>query len=438
MFDTERLILACLVATGVAADAAVDFEKDIKPLLETKCLSCHNPNNTKGKVLLHSAESVIGHPDRLVVPNKPGDSLLLEVIAPGSDGADAEMPEKGEALSAEEVDQVREWISAGAPWPEGLVLKEASKASTDWWAYQTLKPPKLATIDAYVGARLGEEGLAINPTADRRTLLRRATYDLTGLPPTPDEVAAFIADSRPDAYARMIDRLLASPRYGERWGRHWLDVVRFGESNGFERNILINNLWPFRDYVIGSINADKPFDQFIREHLAGDVLGAGDPEIAIGSAFLVAGPYDNVGNQDAVAAAQIRADTIDEMIRATSESFLGLTLGCARCHDHKFDPIKSEDYYGLYATFAGVRHGETTLASEQQRADRAAKLKPLKHRRAGLIEQQKSATRPCRTGTPQGPDRRARCGAESAPTTAEGLDRYAFCSPWPIRHLPRR
>ncbi|MGI9241136.1 MAG: PSD1 and planctomycete cytochrome C domain-containing protein [Verrucomicrobiales bacterium] len=391
MFEKESLILACLVATAATADAAVDFEADIKPLLENKCLSCHNPNNSKGKISLHSAESVINHPDRLVVPNQPEDSLLLEVIAPGSDGADAEMPDEGEALSSEEVDQVREWIAAGASWPDGLVLKEASKASRDWWAYQALRTPQLSTIDAFIGARLAEQGLAFNPTADRRTLLRRATYDLTGLPPTPDQVAAFIADQRPDAYARMIDRLLASPRYGERWGRHWLDVVRFGESNGFERNIIIPNLWPFRDYVIKSINDDKPFDQLIREHLAGDVLGAGDPEVAIGSAFLVAGPYDNVGNQDAVAAAQIRADTIDEMIRATSESFLGLTLGCARCHDHKFDPIKSEDYYGLYATFAGVRHGEATLASERQQTDRTARLKPLKRRRAELLELQKSA-----------------------------------------------
>ncbi|HEX6984223.1 MAG TPA: DUF1549 and DUF1553 domain-containing protein, partial [Planctomycetaceae bacterium] len=183
-------------------------------------------------------------------------------------------------------------------------------------------------------------------------------YDLTGLPPTPEEIESFAAADRPDAYERLVDRLLASPRYGERWGRHWLDVVRFGESNGFERNVLINNVWPFRDYVIRSFNEDKPFDRLVLEHLAGDVIAAGDSDVAVGTAFLVCGPYDNVGNQDPAAAAVIRADALDEMIRATGEAFLGLTVGCARCHDHKFDPITQADYHALYATFAGVKHGE--------------------------------------------------------------------------------
>ena len=177
--------------------------------------------------------------------------------------------------------------------------------------------------------------------------------------------------------ADAVERLLASPRYGERMAVPWLDVVRFGESNGFERNFIIDDLYPFRDYVIKSINDDKPFNQFITEHLAGDVIGKDKPEIEVGSAFLVAGPYDDVGNQDKVAQANIRAATIDDMITATSGAFLGLTINCARCHDHKFDPIPTEDYYRLRAAFEGVTHGRRVVATLEQRSAHAAALKPL-------------------------------------------------------------
>jgi hypothetical protein len=178
--------------------------------------------------------------------------------------------------------------------------------------------------------------------------------------------------------------LLASPRYGEHWGRHWLDVVRFGESNGFERNVIIDNLWPFRDYIIQSFNADKPFDQMVIEHLAGDVIGKGDSNVEVGTAFLVCGPYDNVGNQDPVQVAQIRANTIDDMIRTTGEAFLGLTVGCSRCHNHKFDPVTQQDYYSLYATFAGVFHGSRELASQEVKQKRAAQINPLNVEKAAL------------------------------------------------------
>ena len=186
---------------------------------------------------------------------------------------------------------------------------------------------------------------------------------------------------------KLIDRLLASPHYGEQWGRHWLDVVRFGESRGFERNEIIDNAWPFRDYVIRSLNEDKPFDVLVREHLAGDVIGKDQPGVEVGVTFLVGGPYDDVGNQDAAQAAQIRANTIDEMIRATAEAFLGLTVGCARCHDHKFDPVLQRDYYGLYATFAGVYHGSRAVATAEQRQARDEALRPLNENRDRLTKQ---------------------------------------------------
>ncbi|HQR36298.1 MAG TPA: DUF1549 domain-containing protein, partial [Blastocatellia bacterium] len=242
-------------------------------------------------------------------------------------------------------------------------------------------------IDRFIFAKLAERGLKPNPEADRRSLIRRVTYDLTGLPPSPEEVEAFVKDSDPKAYEKLVDRLLASPRYGEQWGRHWLDVVRFGESNGFERNVLINNLWPYRDYVIRSFNEDKPFNQFFVEQLAGDVVGKGNPDVEVGTAFLVCGPYDDVGNQDAAQAKVIRANTLDDLVAATSNTFLGLTVNCARCHFHKFDPIPTEDYYRLRAAFEGVTHGERVLASEEQRKAYAEKAGPLETRRAELTKE---------------------------------------------------
>jgi len=281
------------------------------------------------------------------------------------------------------------------------------RAGHDWWSLQPLSevpPPgiddagkwNIHSVDRFVFAKLKERGLRPSLPADPRTLIRRATYDLTGLPPTPDEVEVFRAacsaeTGSPDdvgdrAYAALIDRLLASPRYGERWGRHWLDVVRFGESTGYEVNHIVDDMWPFRDYIIQSFNEDKPFDQMAREHIAGDAIAPGDPDVEVGMTFLVAGPHDIVGNQDPAQAAQIRANGIDEMVRATTESFLGLTVGCARCHDHKFDPISQKDYYRIYATFAGVHHDSRTVATEDQRAAYEAQVAPLRAEREEIVK----------------------------------------------------
>jgi len=375
----------------------VDFVRDVAPLIQQHCIRCHTPGNPKGDLSLATIAGLKeqGH----LEPGDPAGSNLIDVITPAG-GQAAQMPKEGAPLSAAEIAMITRWVQQGASWPQEVVLQEKSKAGKDWWSLQPLSkaaPPAAVKefpaawanhpIDLCVGSKLAEKGLQPSPPATRRELIRRATYDLTGLPPSAAEVAAFIADKQPGAFARVVDRLLASPQYGQRWGRHWLDVVRFGESNGFERNVIIGNLWPFRDYVIGSFNQDKPFDQFITEHLAGDALAPGDPAVVIGSAFLVCGPYDNVGNQDAVQSRQIRANTIDEMIRATSEAFLGLTVGCARCHNHKFDPILQADYYSMYATFAGVRHGSRLITTPQQQAARAAKLKPLNDRRIALTSQ---------------------------------------------------
>ena len=390
------LLLARAVAAATAGEppaASVDFAKDVAPLLEAHCIRCHSPGNRQGGLSLATHDDLFA--DGYAVPGDPDGSHLLDVIME-IDGQPPRMPHEGEPLSAEAVATVRRWIAAGAVWPAGITLEQRSKADRSWWSLRPLADvaaPAVAApppgwdanpIDRFLAAALAEQGLTANPPADRRTLIRRAAYDLTGLPPTPAEVQAFVTDTDPQAYEKLIDRLLASPHYGERWGRHWLDVVRFGESNGYERNVIVNDLWPFRDWVIASLNADKPCDRFIREHLAGDAIAADDPQVTIGSAFLVAGTYDDVVNRDPVHAAQIRADTLDEIIRATGEAFLGMTVGCARCHNHKFDPITQADYYRLYATFAGVRHGSAVWVTPAEKAARAETVRRLETRRSEL------------------------------------------------------
>lgn len=371
------LTAAGLPAGGKAADQpqAIDFARDMAPILQQHCIRCHQPGIRKGELSL--ATSVDLKANEYAVPGKPEESHLWEMVTPQIDGKRPAMPKEGKPLNAEELALVRRWIVEGAVWPEDVVVREKPKADATWWSLQPLakiEPPLSADvtpewlanpIDRFVVARLVEQGLRPNPPADRRSLIRRVSYDLTGLPPSTAEVEAFVADTATDAYEKLVDRLLASPEYGEQWGRHWLDVVRFGESNGYERNVLINNAWPFRDYVIRSFNEDKPFDRLVLEHLAGDVLGPEDPNVAVGTTFLVCGPYDNVGNQDPAQAAVIQANHADEIIRATSEAFLGMTIGCARCHDHKFDLLLLRDYYSLYATFFGVRHDARSIGAKK-------------------------------------------------------------------------
>ncbi len=360
---------------GAAEDGLAFFESKVRPVLVQHCHECHSADarKVKGGLLLDTREGWrrggdSGQP--AIVPGNPDESPLIRAVRHLEE--DFAMPPKKPKLPDAVIADLVAWVRMGAPDPRDGAATEPRRADKTWWSLQPLaRKFSHATIDGFVDAALAQRGLARNPPADARTLIRRMTYDVTGLPPTPAEVAEFVAAHAADPEAAAValaDRLLASPRYGERWGRHWLDVVRFGESNGFERNFIIDDLWPFRDWVIRSLNDDKPFDRFITEHLAGDVIGRNRPEVEVGSAFLVAGPYDDVGNQDPVAKANIRAATVDDMIVATSGAFLGLTVGCARCHHHKFDPIPTEDYYRLRSAFEGVTHGRRDVATAEQRA----------------------------------------------------------------------
>ena len=326
------------------------FEQKIRPVLVEHCYECHSAQakKLKSNLFLDSRAGWQkggdgGQP--VIIPGDPENSLLIRTIRHLEE--DLEMPPKKPKLPDAVIADFITWVKQGAPDPRTDTLGEARRADKSWWSLRPiarLAPNK--GIDEFVAEKLKEKGLGLNPPADPAALIRRMSYDVIGLPPTYAEVQAFVAAAKKDTEAatrELVDRLLASPHYGERWGRHWLDVTRFGESLGFERNIIIDDLWPFRDYVIQSFNADKPFDRFITEHLAGDVIAKDNPAIEVASAFLVAGPYDDVGNQDLAAKKNIRAATLDDMITATGGAFLGLSFNCARCHDHKFDPIPTED-----------------------------------------------------------------------------------------------
>ncbi len=374
---------------------AANFERDIRPLLHARCSECHGATKQMAGLRFDQKASAM----KVITAGKSDASELIRRVT-SNDKAEM-MPPKGERLAPREIALLKAWIDAGAVWPE-IETATSKRADQTWWSLQPIKnvePPTTkgivaawakSPIDRFVFAQLAEHNLSPSAPADRRALMRRVSYDVTGLPPAPEEVEAFVNDKAPNAYEKLVDRLLASPHYGERWGRHWLDVARFGESKGFEQNHVINNLWPYRDYVIRSFNVDKPFNRFIVEQLAGDVIGRGDPAVEIGTAFLVCGPYDSVGNQDEVQQKIIRANTLDDLIATTSNAFLGLTVNCARCHHHKFDPIPTEDYYRMRAAFEGVTHGERALVTEAEKQSHAEKVKPLETRR-DLLTKEKAA-----------------------------------------------
>ena len=364
LLRTLSLILSLLLGSSAGQGVEIDFGDQILPVLAKRCGVCHQGPNAQKGMRVSSVEELLrgGESGPALVPSDPDASLILSRV----EGEKPEMPPAGDPMTAEEIAALRSWIAAGAP-HDGS--SQGSGPDTVWWSLRPLSEAVAPTpagvwerssIDGFVLAAMVGKGLAPSDEADRRTLIRRLSFDLLGLPPSIEEVDAFVGDSAPAAYERLVDRVLASPAYGERWGRHWLDVARFGESNGYEQNHLRNRAWPYRDWVIRSFNEDKPFDRMIVEQLAGDRIAPGDPQIQAATGFLVAGPHDTVGIRNPEGEAQKRANHLDDMIMGTASAFLGLTVHCARCHDHKFDPIRNEDYYRMQAVFAGVWHGERT------------------------------------------------------------------------------
>ena len=387
------LLLAGLFGTGLVraeppAAEAPDFATVVAPLLARRCGACHGPVTVESGWRIDERERAFAGGDSGlpgIVAGKPEASEIVRRVT--TDDAEARMPADADPLPAEERAILASWVAAGAPWPDDVatlpaaLFPDAQKPLLHW-AFQPIVRPPLPEIagvthpiDAFVVQGLAASRLAIQPEAPPATLLRRIFFDLVGLPPTPADVEAFSADmaSRGSdlAVGDLVDRLLASSGFGERWARHWLDAVRFAESNGFEMNQMRPNAWRYRDWVIESLQRDLPYDAFVRAQLAGDSCGA---DVATG--FIVGGAWDQVKSPDPVLTANQRADELHDMVSTTSSAFLGLTVGCARCHDHKFDPIPQTDYYRLKAVFAGVEHGEreVTLPSESPKQDRRAEI----------------------------------------------------------------
>jgi hypothetical protein len=343
-----------------AADAEF-FEKQVRPLLVQHCFECHSAEKASGGLDLETRAGTLRGGDTGVawVAGEPDASLLVQAVR--YDKPDLQMPPK-QALSAAEIAVFEKWIERGAPDPRALDAGGAPKPTgmgiedgRQFWSLQPVAAPAVpevknrdwvrTPIDAFILAGLEQRGLEPAPPADKRTLIRRATFDLIGLPPTPEDVEAFLADDSPDAFSRVVERLLQSPRYGIRWARHWLDVVRYADSNGLDENLAFGNAWRYRDYVVDAFNANKPFDRFVMEQVAGDLLPDASLETRIATGFLVLGAKV-LAEPDR---AKLDMDTIDEQIDTLGKVFLGMTLGCVRCHDHKFDPIKQADYYALAA-----------------------------------------------------------------------------------------
>ncbi|MBA2116750.1 DUF1553 domain-containing protein [Bremerella alba] len=404
------------------------FEAKIRPLLVTHCIDCHGADTQESSLRVDTMSGMLGGGESgaAVIPKDPKHSLLLAAVQYDNDHL--KMPPDGK-MSDAQIKLLQQWIQMGAPHPD-LLGKNAveprrspidMKAARNYWAFRPVERPAVPAveasagprnpIDAFIEAALIREGLVPNVAADRRTLIRRATFDLTGLPPTPEQVAAFLADESPDAFAKVVDRLLASTEYGRRWGRHWLDVVRYADSNGLDENQAFVDAWRYRNYVIDAMNEDKPFDQFVMEQVAGDLLAdssgsSGSPkdfDAVVATGFLTLGPKV-LAEKDTV---KMEMDIIDEQIDTLGQAFLGLTIACARCHDHKFDPISTADYYAMAGIFKSTqsmqslktvaKYNEKVLATEAE-VQRKAQLDQSRKEKQAELDKLVKATKQTQPG----------------------------------------
>ncbi len=419
-------LLISVVAASAESEADVFFREKVQPILTQRCYKCHSHGEKmRGNLLVDSREALLtgGDTGPAIVPGDPAKSLLVEAV--GYKNLDVQMPPKGDRLTEAQIATLTQWVKLGAPWPEAPGQKMKSRprgkitdADRQWWAFQPVakvEPPTVAAqssvlsvakggarlgmdrfststnpIDRFIFARLAEAKLRPAPSAEKTALIRRVYFDLTGLPPTPEEVAAFVADTSPDAYTKIVDQLLASPRYGERWARHWLDLVRYGESDGYRADDYRPNAWRYRDYVIASLNDDKPYDRFVQEQLAGDELWPDNPEARIATGFFTLGIYE-YNNRDAVGQWSAMLNDITD---TTADVFMGMGVQCARCHDHKFDPILQKDYFRLQAFFAPLRlveNGEIGTQDQRREYDAkfatwSAKTAPIREKLAHIEE----------------------------------------------------
>lgn len=363
-------------------DGLAFYEAQVKPILQEHCLKCHGGGKAKGGLDLSWRTGVLkgGDQGTAVDLEAPGKSLLLDMLSYRDE--DHEMPPSGK-LDAVQIAVLADWVARGLPMPDtppanapaaehkSPYNNTVNDETRNWWSYRPVVRPAVPAvadvawsenpIDAFIFARLADAGLSPAPEASREVLIRRVTFDLTGLPPTPQEVDAFVADTAPDAYEKLVDRLLASPHHGEKWGRAWLDVVRYAETNGYERDNPKPFIWRYRDYVVNALNKDKPYDRFIREQIAGDELPDGGSEGVIATGYYRLGLWDD----EPVDKLQGRYDVLDGVVATTGEAFLGMTMGCARCHDHKIDPLPQKDYYKLLAFFDNVTNMHTTDITRQ-------------------------------------------------------------------------
>jgi hypothetical protein len=369
-------LFCCEIAAGTLAaedeptpEQAAFFETKVRPLLSERCFGCHGPDKQKSGLRLDSRAAMLagGDSGAAIEPGSPESSLLVDAVNYRS----LEMP-PDRKLSDDEIEVLTQWVKEGAPWPNSVDDNTPAIRSTEfeindedrhYWAFQPIRRPGIPEIsspdfhrsanplDCFLLERLAEHDLGFSTPADARRGLRRLSFDLIGLPPSAGSVDQFAADPSPDAYERLTDRYLANPEFGERWGRHWLDLVRFAQTNGYERDDEKPHIWRYRDYVIDSLNADKPYDQFVREQLAGDELDRVTDESIIATGFYRLGVWDDEPDDGR----QAEFDELDDMLSTTGSVFLGLTVGCARCHDHKFDPLSQEDYYSLLAFLRNVK-----------------------------------------------------------------------------------
>ena len=386
----------------LTAEQLAFFENSVRPLLVENCFSCHAAKKQKGDLRLDSAASIKagGKNGPVIVPGKPTQSRLIEVVS-GKD-PDVQMP-PDEKLTEAQVEILAQWVQMGAPWPDtGQIAaplaksknREITSKDRGFWSFQPLSHPAVPDmptgytgrnpIDNFIFATLKQQNLKSAPEADRVTLIRRLTFDLHGLPPTADEVDSFVNDQSEHAYENLIDRLLASPRYGEHWARHWLDLVRYAESDGYKKDDYRPNAWPYRDYVISSFNSDKPYDQFVAEQLAGDEINPTDPKMIVATGYIRAGVYEyNLKD------VRTQWDTIlTDITDVTGEVMMGLSMGCAKCHNHKFDPILQKDYYQLRSVFAPMSpRMDLDLATPAELAAHEKAMAEWKQKTGDLHEQ---------------------------------------------------